>query len=283
MALPELAPITDADVTEYCEFLTRHLNPNITPDRFLKAFNERWGMDKPNHGFLIRDGGRIVGGIGAIYSVRSLRGKPERFCNITGWCVLEPYRAQSMRLAMALVSQEDFHYTDLTPTDVVAKSLRFLKFRALDGSRTVILNVPGISPGVQVVSDPKELSDVLTPEVAQLHKDHIRFPWLFHAAVGKRGALCYVVYKRKMLKGLPSGEVLGVSDGELFLRYHRAFGSHVLRRHGMVTTRIESRLLPRKPALAKELSGYRPKMYKSQSLNENDIDNLYSELVALDI
>ena len=86
-----------------------------------------------------------------------------------------------------------------------------------------------------------------------------------------------------MLKGLPSGEILGVSDGGLFLRYHRVFGSHVLRRHGMVTTRIESRLLPRTPVLAKDLVGYRPKMYKSDSLNAKDIDNLYSELVALDL
>lgn len=283
MPLPDLAPITDADIGEYCEFLGQHLNPNIAPGRFLAAFNQRWGMDKPNHGFLIRDRGAIVGGIGAIYALRTLHGKPEPFCNITSWCVLEPYRAQSMRLAMALVSQEGFHYTDLTPTEVVAKSLQFLKFKPLDGSRTVILNLPVISPRIHVLTETEEIRKVLPPHVTQVCDDHVHFPWLLHVALGKSGAFCYVIYKRKMLKGLPSAEVIGISDGDLFLHCHRAFGSHALLRHGMVTSRVESRLLLRKPALAREISGYRAKMYRSESLSEHDIDNLYSELVALDL
>lgn len=283
MALPDLAPITDADISAYCEFLNRELNPSIAPERFLEAFNQRWGMDKPNHGFLIRDGGAIVGGIGAIYAVRLLHGTPERFCNITSWCVLDRYRAQSMRLALALVSQEGFHYTDLTPTEVVAKSLQYLKFRALDASRTVIPNLPGISPGVQIVDDPQRIKEVLPPSLAQVYADHVRFPWLLHAAVGQPGTFCYVIYKRKTLKGMPSADVIGVSDEWGFLRYHRAFGRHVLLRHGMVTTRVESRLLPRKPVVGRQISGYRPKMYKSEYLTDKDIDNLYSELVVLDI
>lgn len=283
MALPDLAPITDKDIREYCEFLSRHLNPTLLADDFLEAFSRRWGMDQPNHGFLIRDDDSIVGGIGAIYAVRTVRGKPERFCNITSWCVLQPFRSQSMRLAMALVSQEGFHYTDLTPTELVAKSLQFLKFRPLDASRTVIPNAPGISPGVQVVTEPKKIHEALPPAAAQVYDDHVSFPWLLHVAVGKPGAFCYVIFKRKMLKGMPSAEVMGVSDGELFLRYHWAFGRHVLLRHGMVTTRVESRLLPRKPVWAKKISGYRPKMYRSESLNEKDIDNFYSELVSLDL
>lgn len=283
MPRPELAPIADSDLGEFCAFLTHHLNPNISAEQFQSAFRQRWGMDKPNHGFVVRDQGAIVGGIGAIYALRTLHGKPERFCNITSWCVLDAYRAQSMRLAMALVSQEGFHFTDLTPTDVVAKSLQFLKFKPLNGARTVIPNTPAFLPGVRVMSDPQAMGAVLPPEVRQVYSDHARFPWLYHVAVGKPGAFCYVVYKRKTLKGLPSAEVVAISDGGLFSRYLRAFGTHVLFRHGMATTRIESRLLPRRPLFAREVSGYRPKMYRSESLGENDIDNLYSELVALEL
>ena len=137
MALPELAPITDADLAEFCAFLNRHLNPAITPDQFRAGLSQCWGMDTPNHGFLIRDNGALVGGIGAIYALRPVQGKPERFCNITSWCVLEKYRAQSMRLALALVSQEGFHFTDLTPTEVVVKSLQFLKFKPLENNNKV--------------------------------------------------------------------------------------------------------------------------------------------------
>ena len=56
-----------------------------------------------------------------------IRDPPERFCNITSWCVLQPYRSHSLRLAMALVSQPGYHFTDLSPTQLVAGTLRFLK------------------------------------------------------------------------------------------------------------------------------------------------------------
>ena len=69
----------------------------------------------------------MVGGIGAIYSERPVHGRTERFCNITSWCVQDAFRAQSMRLAMALTSQDGFHFTDLTPTAVVSKTLQFLR------------------------------------------------------------------------------------------------------------------------------------------------------------
>jgi len=283
MALPELAPITDADLAEYCEFLQRNLNPDISAESFQAAFRQRWGMEKPNHGFLIRDGGELVGGIGAIYALRRINGKPERFCNITSWCVLEKYRAQSMRLAMAVVSQEGFHFTDLTPTEVVEKSLQFLKFRPLDGSRTLLTNIPAPAARGQVITDPQRIVEALPPELGAVYADHKGFPWLQQAALGKPGSYCHVIFKRKTVKGLPSAEIVALSDGELFLRYRWAFGCHLLRNHGMVTTRVESRLLPKCPTLAKELHGYRNKMFRSATLEAKDIDNLYSELVVLDL
>lgn len=284
MALPALSPITAADLPAFCDFLGRHLDPGKTPEAFRQGLSSYWGPPPPNHGFLIRAEGELVGGIGAIYAERTIAGHPERFCNITSWCVLEPYRTQSMRLALALVNQPGYQFTDLTPTEVVAKSLQFLKFKPLDGSRCLMLNLPFADPRVRAVADPGRIPGLLPPEVAQVYRDHQRFPWLRHLALGGAGGdWCLVTYKRKRFKGLPSAEVLAVSDGELFLRRQRAFGRRVLLREGLITTRIESRLLPAHPPLAKQLLGYRDKMFRSDRLPAAAIDNLYSELVALDL
>jgi hypothetical protein len=283
MALPELVPITDAELPQFCEFLHRHLDPGKPPGSFQRALQQRWGMEPPNHGFLIRNGEGLVGGIGAIYAERELAGRRQRFCNITSWCVLEPFRSQSMRLLMALVNQPGFHFTNFTPTAVVAKSLQFLKFQPLDSDRAVLPNTPLANPAVRVETDPDVVAQLLAPAARRLFDDHRRLPWLQQVAVGRAGAFCLVVFKRKRLKGLPSAEIIAVSDRALFTRYHRAFGRHVLLRHGMVTTRIETRLLAGRPAFARVLSGYRPKMFRSDSLAAADIDNLYSELVALDL
>ena len=283
MSMPELEPVTDADLDEFCRFLSRHLDPDKTPEQFRHAFEQEWGMKQPNHGFVVRKDGEIVGGIGAIYAERSIGGGVHRICNITSWCVLEAFRSQSMRLAMAVCSQDGLSFTDLTPTEVVAKSLQFLKFKPLDSDRTVILNIPRLTPGTRVEDDPERIGPLLPPQWQQVHRDHVHIPWLHRVVLVTGQGSCYVVYKKKTLKGLPSAEVLAVSDGEIFLRGLGRFSAYVLMRGGMISTRVESRFLPRRPNMSKVLSGYRQKMFRSTSLPALDIDNLYSELMALDL
>jgi hypothetical protein len=284
MPKPSLEPIRDEDLEAFCTFLNAHLNPTIPAATWADAFRQPWGIAKPNNGFLLRDkDGRIVGGIGAIYAERVIRGRPERFCNITSWCVLGPYRSHSLRMALALVSQPGFHFTDLSPTPVVAGSLRFLRFKDLDGWAMVMFNLPAWSPGVRVLSDHDAIERALTPDDARAFRDHRHFPWLLHAAAGRPGAFCHVAYKRGVLKRLPCAVVLYASAPELFLRYRGTLGCHFLTRHGMVSTRIETRLLPRRPALSAKVVGYHNGMYRSDTLSESDISNLYSELAALDL
>src|ERR1700739_2940064 len=99
ITLPTLEPIRDEDLPEFCQFLTENLNRARSAAAWAEAFQQNWSPTKPNNGFLIRHEGRIVGGIGAIYAERAVHGRTERFCNITSWCVLDAFRAQSMRLA----------------------------------------------------------------------------------------------------------------------------------------------------------------------------------------
>jgi len=285
MGLPALEPIRDQDLPAFCLFLTEHLSSERTPEQWALAFQHDWGVAKPNNGFLIRDQGRIVGGIGAIYAERLIRGQRERFCNITSWCVLEAFRTQSMRLAMAVVSQPGFHFTDLTPTEVVSKTLQFLKFKPMNERHVVWPNVPwpfARLGGVRVVTAPDAIEQALSPADAAVFRDHRHLPWLRHVALGRPGALCHVVWKPNRLKGVRGAMVLAFSDAELLLRYRFALAEYLLWR-GNLYTRVESRLLPRVPRPSKELTGFRNKVFRSDSLTEVDISNLYSEIVALDL
>jgi hypothetical protein len=286
MNQPTIEPIKDSDLLDFCRFLTRNLSNARSAEEWAGAFLQHWGVEKPNNGFMLRDDEQIVGGIGAIYSQRLIRGKPERFCNITSWCVLDKYRSQSMRLAMAVTSQPDFHFTDLTPTEVVSKTLQFLKFKPMNERHVVCPNLPWPFPhlaGVRIVKDSNAIEQVLSPEDARVYRDHKHLLWLNHLAVGRTGDFCHVIYKKNHLKGLPGAFVLGFSDAGQFLKYHYALGSHLLFREGLLYTRVESRLLPRVPGPGIELAGFRNKVFRSDSLAEADISNLYTEIVALDL
>ncbi len=287
MALPRLEPILDDDLPAFCAFLNTHLNPVIQADVWADAFRQKWGANKPNNGFLIRDdAGAIVGGIGAIYAAYPVRGKVEQFCNITSWMVLDAYRTQSMRLAMALISQPGFHYTDLSPTAVVEQSLKFLKFTPMNEARTLLFNLPAPHQrlfGAGVVNDPTRIEQVLDDVSVKVYRDHKHFPWLKFLAVGKGRARSLVVYKRATLKNLPSADIIGFTNPETFLRFLPVLGCHFLL-SGMPTTRVETRLLPGEPVWPHtELKGYRHRVFRSDSLGEADIQNLYTENVALDL
>lgn len=281
MALPTLHPITDQQLVPFCRFLRANLNDRIPLDQWVDGFRRPWLRDKPNNGFLVRDpDGDIVGGIGAIYSEQWIDGRPERFCNITSWCVQEPFRAQSMRLAMAVVSQPGFHFTDLTPTDVVAGSLKFLKFQAMDPTILLLPHRPwATAGGARVVDSPDQVPDGLARRQWQ---DHQGLPWLRHLLLSDGDQACYVAYKTIPVKKLRCAKVIGVSDPALWLRWHGAFGRHLLLQ-GMVASWVEQRLLPERPSSAIELAGYKPKMFRSETLSQAQISNLYSELAALDL
>jgi len=286
MILPTLEPIRDEDLPEFCRFLRENLSRERSAEEWAKAFAQDWCPSKPNNGFLIRHQGRIVGGIGAIYAERPVRGRLERFCNITSWCVLDAFRAQSVRLAMAVAAQPGFHFTDLTPTEVVSKTLQFLKFKPMNERHAIWPNLPWPLVrlgGIRVLSDPAQIGLLLGPDDAKAYRDHRPLPWLRHLAVGVADAWCYVVWKRTRLKGITGAVIIALSDAELFLRYRMALGSYLLVHHGLLYTRVESRLLPRLPALSIELLGYRSKVFRSDTLTAADMSNLYSELVALDL
>ena len=94
----ELTPITDADIADVADFLRVNMNPKVT---WARACVPPWKVDAPNHGFMLRDGQRVVGVQLAFYSERLVAGRAERFCNMGAWCVLPEYRFHSIRLVMA--------------------------------------------------------------------------------------------------------------------------------------------------------------------------------------
>lgn len=286
MNQPTIEPIKDSDLLDFCRFLNINLSNQRSADEWANAFRQDWGIEKPNNGFMLRDNGQIVGGIGAIYAQRLIHGKAELFCNITSWCVLDQYRSQSMRLAIALTSQQGFNFTDLTPTEVVSKTLQFLKFKPMNERQAVWPNLPwpfSLLSGVRVVHDPDAIEQSLSPEDAGPWRDHRHLPWLNHLAVGRPGDFCHVVYKKTYLKGLPGAFVLGFSNPEQFVKYRFDLGNSLLFNSGLIFTRVESRLLARVPRPSIELTGFRNKVFRSENLTEADMSNLYTEIVALDL
>lgn len=282
MAQPTIEPVTTETLAEFAAFLHTNLTATRATQAWVAGLSKSWGMTPPNHGFVLREAGKIVGGIGAYYAERTIKGQSERLCNITSWCVLDAYRKQSMRLAMTLVGQKGYHFTDFSPTKVVGGVLQFLKFRPLDERQAVIINLPWPAIRSALICTPGEIENALQGEALRVYRDHAVFPWLRHVLIGTPNHWCHVIYKLGRFKGLSSAHVYYLSDATVFEQHYRRLARHFIFR-AIASTHVECRFLARNPWPSKIRSGFTAKVYLSPTLSDNDIDYLYSETMALDL
>ncbi len=102
----EVRPITGADMQSVGAFLQTHLNEAVAAEAWARAVDVPWSGERPNAGFMLMEGDRIVGAHLAFYSQRTIAGHTERFCNLGAWCVLDGYRFHALRLLKALLAQD---------------------------------------------------------------------------------------------------------------------------------------------------------------------------------
>ncbi len=282
MAQPSIEPVTAETLPEFAAFLHANLSAARSPETWIDALRKSWGMTPPNHGFVLRDAGKIVGGIGAYYAQRTINGQAQRLCNITSWCVLDAYRKQSMRLAMTLIGQKGYHFTDFSPTQVVGGVLQFLKFRPLDERQAVMINLPWPALGSELLTRAADIEQALKGDALRAYRDHAVFPWLRHVLIGTPDNWCHVIYKLARFKGLPSAHIYYLSDAAIFEQHNCRLARYFILR-GIASTHVECRFLSRQPWPSKIRSGFIAKVYLSPTLSDGDIDYLYSETMALDL
>lgn len=279
-----IAPIGDADIDRVGDFLHKNLNSRISARNWSQAIRPPWSGESPNHGFMLHEGGHVVGVYLAFYSERPIDGRTERFCNLAAWCVLPDYRLHALKLLKALLKQPGYHFVDLSPSGNVVSINERLSLRHLDTTTALMANLPWPSwPGkYRISSEPGVIESVLAPPQLQIYRDHRDARAAKHLVMIHRDEHCYVIFRRDRRRDLPLfASVLYVSNPSLFLRMAGLFGRHLLARHGIPFTLLELRVVGGQPTGSYRLRSTRVKMFKSDSLQPNQIDNLYSELVCV--
>jgi hypothetical protein len=277
----ELVPITDTDVAAAADFLHANLDDRVPWARVCSTMP--WKVNAPNHGFMLQDGQRIVGVHLAFYSERLIAGKPERFCNLGGWCVLPEFRFHSLRLLNELLAQDGYHFTGFSPSEKVLPIHRRFQFRYLDTSAALIPNLPWPSvPGLTRISAAPDVieSRLAGPEL-ELYRDHAQALAARHLVLTRGQDSCYVIYREVRYKSVPVlAVILHVSNPGLFRRAMVPLTRYLLVRRRLMATLAELRIIRHRPPLSFGLNSW-PKTYRSSSLEAGQIDYLYSELVCV--
>ncbi len=104
----EVEPITDADTRAVAEFMKLGFSNGPSAAGWHQAITPPWDVEQPNHGYLLRENGRVVGAYLALYSERIIDGRTRRICNLGAWCVAEQHRATGLRMLRSLLRQRGY-------------------------------------------------------------------------------------------------------------------------------------------------------------------------------
>ena len=287
-----VAPITSADVPEVADFLHCNLNRRLSADTWARSMRPPWPGRAPNHGFMLRDeatgdeatGGAVVGAYLAFYADRTIDGERMALCNLGGWSVLPDYRFHSVRLLKALLAQDGYHFTDLSPSGTAVSINERFAFRFLDTTLALVPNLPWPSlPGrCRVSADPAVIERILTGPDLRRYRDHADAAAARHVVVHHDDQWCYVVFRKDRPKNLPFfASIVYVSHPAVLRRGFRQLTRHLLLRHGLPATLVELRVTGHRPSPSILLGSPRRKMFRSARLRPEQIDYLYSELVCV--
>lgn len=277
-------PITPADARPVAEFMHANLNERVPVAAWLRLVDVPWSLEAPNAGFMLVHGDDVVGAHLALYSERPIGGRLERFCNLGAWCVLPEYRFYALKLLKALLAQEGYHFTDLSPSGSVVGLNTRLGFRFLDTTTRVVPNLPWPTrPGrYRITADPALLQSTLDGAELQQYRDHLTASAAHHLLLMSADDWCYVVFRKDRRKRLPFfASILHVSNPKLFNEMARPLARYLLIHHRTIATLIERAVVEAQTRPSFEVESPRVKMYLSSSLESAQIDYLYSELVCL--
>jgi hypothetical protein len=276
-----LRPITDDDLDTVARFLHAHHDSKVPVESFRRSFAAHHSATRPNNGVMLIDGDEVVGVYLAYYSDRVVDGQVQRICNLGTWYVRPEYRRHSVRMAKAILTQEGFHFLDLSPTDTVAALNKRLGFEYLDDRAAVLPALPWPWRPEAISSDPLVIQQSLSAEELQLYNDHRDAPAARHVVLRDRDAVCYVVLRIVRRKKLPIAMVVYASHPETLRRMIRPFGGFALLRHRVVAVVVELRWLNGKILGGSIQRRLHPKMFRSPTLGPEDLDYFYSELLYL--
>jgi acetoacetyl-CoA synthetase len=277
----ELRSVLNTDIEAVCTFLAANMGRGMTKEEYRPLFTYPWMPEKPSMGYLLEEDGRVVGFLGAIYSHRIIRGKCERFCNLTNWCVLPAFRNESLKLLFAILGQGGQTIINLSPSHEVQKMLNAMRYSKLDLCKLFSFPLSQfwtLAGRGSLLWDPIEIGRRVDEAGRKVIRDHSGTGCRF-LVIAHDGVTSLIVSKKRRKQGISFTEILHVSTVGLFRRNFERVKLGLLLKDRTMLLAIDERLL--QSPLPLMLPYHKVSFLKSSSITPQDVDNLYSEIAVL--
>jgi len=284
----------------------------MTAERWKLLFVKHWATEEDYVGYVLIDHNVAFGFIGCVFSQRTINGNNEKFCGLSSWIVHPDYRSESLLLLSEVLRLKNYTITSYTSIPEAAEILKKLRFKILD---TSYLWFPSSMPmfrtsgNINFITNTNEVRDFLTGHDKKIFEDHIHFN-AEHVIMVNGKESCYVIFKKipfyrrklinvrfvyylnriwKILTGnsFLDAEVMVArihytSNREMFRKFLPAVIKKMNKDYHLKGVVIERRFIKGKTKCFGYVSMPQISLYKSATLDPDQIDSLYTELFVLD-
>lgn len=278
----------------------REDDPLSNEQDWRNVFDYQWKTEFDHCGYALVDGDEVVGMIGMVFSERLIDGTTRKFCNLHTWWVRPDHRGRSLALLRPVLKLDDYTITHFTPDDEVRAVAQRLGFQELNSQLKMLLpRRRGSDSGsdLQIMTDPQSIQARLSPSDRKIFADHQPYG-LRHLLVQRGdvqrgdvqgddvqgdGDSCYLIYAHVVRHRLPYCHIHYISNHAIFERYETVIRSTILGQDKANFVAVDRRLIDPSMKLRRSFNFWAPAhgLYKSTSLQPDQIDHLYSDVAFL--
>lgn len=285
--MPSLQKIDCSRFDELYPLLELFDSP-LSKDLWKSLFDYQWARSEDYCGYGLFDDGVPVGYLGMLFSQRTIEQQTHHFCNLTSWIVRPDYRSHSLSMMMPIMRLKNHTVTDLSASETVIKLSERLGFKYLDKTVQVLLPLPlGLGQSkaqtLRFYQD-DEISELsLTDSEQRIFEDHRRYSDCHQLVIQVTpDEYCHVLYTVHPDSKLSYCHIQSISNIEVFERYQADIRKCIGRAAGISLIVVDSRFVASlKLPLSVEIPVGSPRIYRSNTLQAAQVDNLYSEYILL--
>lgn len=260
-------------------------NPRPLKRDWQELFKKHWDSPENYYGYILVEGEEIVGFLGLIFSRRLINGKSYNFCDMGNWIVYDKYREQSLSLLLPVLKLKDYTITVQTAEERVNLILKRFGFKELGTRVKIILPLPKIyhkNKNFAIEFNKKVIPDFLSDNEKGIFQDHLSCKGI-HLVLRDANQNCYVVLNKTVKKRFfPFARIHYIGNREIFLNCIEKKALLICLKLGVLGFIVDERYInnaPIKGSISMKLKN--PSLFKSNLLDKNSVDSLYSEWLVL--
>lgn len=243
-----------------------------------RMFQPFWGGSEGYYGYILEDGGEVVGFLGTLFTEREIEGQRHKFCEIHSWYVKKDYRNESIKLLLLVMAVRNATLLNYTPNQGVYDMCKKFGWQDLETRLLVFLPVPTVKsfgPDISVETRKDVIIQHLGKADKQIFLDHAKVVCRHFLIREKDGtSYSYVIVKKMRLgRFRPFGRIIYASNTEMLLKHIDYLKMYWCLRLGLPFVMIDrdQAETTRKLPFTKEIARPVPSLYKSKDLRPADI------------